>query len=108
MSFTTLEKTFQDHVAMDSCWNIPTSIRMSIVGCINELHSASLNDTNKLSVFYETLQQITDQQPNSELETRQLISLKSFMQKHVWFDETAKKAIINDLSVLMAAEPLPA
>jgi hypothetical protein len=108
MSFLKLEKSFQEHVAMESCWNIPTPIRMGVVGFINELLDASLTDSDKIAALYKKLQETIEFQPNSELETRQLVSLKSFIKKHAWFDEESKKAILEDLFKITAVEAIPA
>lgn len=108
MTFTTFEKSFQEHVLKEACWNIPTPIRMGVVSRINELRDLPISDGEKIAAFYIKLQETIAGQPNSELETRQLVSLKSFMNTHVWFDEASKIAILNDLVSANAETPLPA
>ena len=106
MSFEKLEELFQNHIVAESCWNIPTPIRMSIVSRFDELHQTQLSDTAKMTAMYTTLQQLLEQQPSSELETRQLLSLQQFTNQHPWFNEDVKKAILDDLSTLEVGDAI--
>lgn len=108
MSFTQLEEAFENHVMAESCWNIPTPIRMSIVSRFNELQQTQLSDNDKMTAMFAMFQQLLDNQPNSELETRQLLSLQLFTQRHPWFNDSTKQAILDDLSALGISDAIPA
>lgn len=108
MSFKKLQEAFQNHVVRESCWNIPTPIRMSIVGRFNELAQEDKSDSEKLTAAYNTIQQQLATQPSSELETRQILSLRQFVDEHPLIDKKAKLSILDDLSALVLAETVAA
>ena len=108
MSFQKLQEAFQNHVVMESCWNIPTALRMSIVGRFNELDLSDKSDADKLAAAYLSFQELLATQPNSELETRQLLSLRQFIDNHPLIDKKAKLAILDDLSALAVADTVAA
>jgi hypothetical protein len=108
MSYHELETAFQYHIATEPCWNIPTTLRMGVISSINALYSAELDDSEKLTAFYAAIQEALELQPDSELETRQMISLNAFARKHTKLSDQAKHAILHDLFNLEVAEPVTA
>ncbi len=108
MSFTILENAFQGHVANEACWNIPTALRMQLIGVINELTTSELDDNEKSQALYTIFQSTLEQQPHSELETAQLLSLDYFVKTHTRLDERAKRALLFDALNLDVARPVAA
>lgn len=108
MSYQKIETAFQQYIATESCWNIPTALRMELLSSVSALSTSLLNEDEKSAALYTLLRKTLDQQPTCELETKQLVSLNFFVRQHASLSEQSKKAILQDLCYLGIPEAVVA
>ncbi len=102
MSFINLEKTFQNYMVNESCWNIPTRIRREAIEIFDTLVAAKLNDAEREDCARDLLQQLCDSDIDTAHEAEQAASLKKLLNEG-WISEDAKKAILQDVAQLETA-----
>lgn len=99
MSFTNLEKTFQNYMVNEPCWNIPSRIRREAIEIFDTITAADLTRTEREACARDLLEQLCDSDIDTAHEAEQVASLKKLLNEG-WISEEAKKAILQDMAQL--------